>query len=382
MARIARRIPLTISPMFWLVAALIGYVNSQTWMGTLIWMGIILVSVLFHEFGHALTALLFGRHPRIELVAWGGLTYHEGENLSFPKQFLIVFNGPLFGFILFILATLVLQFVPPSNELMLGAVGTLQWVNLFWTLLNLLPVMPLDGGQLLRIVCEAFWGVRGFKYALLTSMAIAIGMSLFFFLYQAFLVGALFFLLGFQSFETWRKSRQLSEKDRDAELKMMIHEAETLLHAGQKERARETLNKILSRTREGMIYLLSTQYLAYLDYEEGRAKEAYELLLPIQGELSSDALCLLHKAAFDQKDYPLVIELGGRCFQTWPSVETALRNAYACASFSQTNAAIGWLQTALKEGLQNIQEVLSQEAFNPIRQDPAFQSFILNIIKN
>ena len=97
MIRIGGRIPVTIYPTFWIVAALIGYVNSFSWMGTLIWMVIIFISVLFHEFGHALTSVLFGKNPRIELVAWGGLTYHEGENLSFPKQFLIVFDGPLLG---------------------------------------------------------------------------------------------------------------------------------------------------------------------------------------------------------------------------------------------------------------------------------------------
>jgi hypothetical protein len=98
MIRIPGRIPVSIYPTFWIVAALIGYVNSMSWMGTLIWMGIIFVSVLFHEFGHALTAVMFGKNPRIELVAFGGLTYHEGENLPFWKQFFIVLDGPLFGF--------------------------------------------------------------------------------------------------------------------------------------------------------------------------------------------------------------------------------------------------------------------------------------------
>jgi stage IV sporulation protein FB len=166
MIKIPGRIPISIFPTFWIVAALIGYVNSLSWIGTLIWMLVIFISVLFHEFGHALTALLFGRHPRIELVAMGGLTYHEGENLPFWKQFLIVFDGPLFGFILFLLSTAMLQFFVITNEALISGLKITQWVNLFWTVLNLVPVMPLDGGQLLRIVCEGFWGVRGFKYAL------------------------------------------------------------------------------------------------------------------------------------------------------------------------------------------------------------------------
>ncbi len=379
MIRIGGRIPITIYPTFWIVAALIGYVNSFSWMGTLIWMVIIFISVLFHEFGHALTSVLFGKNPRIELVAWGGLTYHEGENLSFPKQFLIVFDGPLFGFILFLIATALLQFVTFTNENIAGALHTLQWVNLFWTLLNLLPVMPLDGGQLLRICCEAFWGVRGLKYALLVSMGIAVIMSLFFFLYQAVLVGALFFLLAFQSFDTWRKSKLLSEQDRNADIKKRIKAAEIALHDGRKDEAKEALIDIRTRAKEGITSLLAAQYLAYIYYEEGKSKETYELLLPLRKELSSDALCLLHKAAFDQKDYPLVIELGGTCFQTWPSVETALRNASACAALAQVTPALGWLQTALKEGLENIAEILQEPVFDLIRLDPAFQSFVAHL---
>lgn len=378
MIRIPGRIPIFIYPTFWIVAALIGYVNSFSWMGTLIWIGIIFVSVLFHEFGHALTAVLFGKNPRIELVAFGGLTYHEGENLPFWKQFFIVLDGPLFGFLLFLTATALLAFGSFENETLFTTLKTFQWINLFWTLLNLLPVMPLDGGQLLRIICEGFWGIRGYKYALLASMIVAAAMSLFFFLYQAYLVGAIFFLLAFQSYDTWKKSRFMSSQDRDMELKKKLDLAEKAFHDGDKEGAKEKFETIRKKAKEGMIFLLATQYLAYLAYEEGDSKAAYELLLPIEDELASDALCLLHKAAFDQKNYPLVVKLGGVCFQTWPSVETALRNAYSSALLRDATASIGWLETALKEGLENLQEILAERYFDPIREDPTFKEFIVS----
>ena len=235
--------------------------------------------------------------------------------------------------------------------------------------------MPLDGGQLLRIICEGFWGIRGFKYALFASMLVASGLSLFFFLYQAYLVGAIFFLFAFQSFDSWKKSRFMSQQDRSEKLKKQLDLAEKAFHDGDKERAKEIFQEIRSRAKEGMIYLLATQYLAYISYEEGDAKTTYDLLLPIQDELVSDALCLLHKAAFDQKNYPLVVQLGGVCFQTWPSVETALRNAYAAAAMREAIASVGWLQTALKEGLENLQEILAERYFDPIREDSVFKDF-------
>ncbi|MFI5334925.1 MAG: TPR end-of-group domain-containing protein, partial [Chlamydiales bacterium] len=152
--------------------------------------------------------------------------------------------------------------------------------------------------------------------------------------------------------------------------------AEKTFHDGDKEKAKQLFEEVRTRAKEGMIYLLATQYLAYILYEEGNSKAAYDLLLPIQDELASDALCLLHKAAFDQKNFPLVVQIGGVCFQTWPSVETALRNACAAAVLKNLTACIGWLQTALKEGLENLPEVLQEEYFDGIRQDPTFKEFV------
>jgi hypothetical protein len=74
MIEIPGRIPLAIHPFFWVFAALIGWMNSQTILGTLIWVGIIVVSVVVHEFGHAITAVLFKQKARIQLIALGGVT--------------------------------------------------------------------------------------------------------------------------------------------------------------------------------------------------------------------------------------------------------------------------------------------------------------------
>ena len=141
-------------------------------MGMLIWMGIIFFSVLFHEFGHALTALFFKQEARIQLIALGGVSMFDGPKLKFWQQFLITLNGPLFGFLIFLGATILLQF--NVSPLVFKILKATQVANLFWTIVNLLPVLPLDGGQLLRIVLEGFFGVRGFKAALLIGAITAI----------------------------------------------------------------------------------------------------------------------------------------------------------------------------------------------------------------
>jgi hypothetical protein len=107
MIRIPGKIPITIFGSFWIMAAVIAILlGGADYVRILIWIPVIFISVLFHEFGHALTALLFGRKPRIELVAMGGLTYHDGEKLPYWKQFFITLNGPVFGFMIVIVVFL------------------------------------------------------------------------------------------------------------------------------------------------------------------------------------------------------------------------------------------------------------------------------------
>jgi Zn-dependent protease len=375
------RIPISVHPAFWIFSALIGYFLSQSLIWMLIWMGIIFVSVLIHEFGHALTAALFGQHPRIELVAMGGLTYHDGQKLPFWKQFLIVFDGPLFGFFLYVIADALL-YVPSLAVGMTGALLTnFRNVNLFWTIVNLLPVLPLDGGQLLRIILEAIFGARGFRFALIGSMSIALLASLFFFVAQSFIAGAIFFLLAFQSFDAFRKTRNYSEKDQNVELREKLAQGEELIQQGRKEDALALFQAIRTETKQGMLYSAATQYAALLLYEKGELEPAYEMLLAVRDELTADALCFLHKAAFEHKNYKLVTELSGSSFQTWPTAETALRNAYAHAALSEPTPAVGWLQTAIQQGIGNLNEVLADPSFDPVRKDPGFQDLLASLNK-
>lgn len=376
MIRIPGIIPIAIFPSFWIVAALLGLLLSGGDFAMMfIWIGIIFFSVLIHEFGHALTAKCFGMNPRIELVAMGGLTYHQGEKLPWWKQFLITLNGPIFGFLLAIAAYLLLQ-IPSLSQGYPGLIlHSTQWVNLVWTVVNLVPVMPLDGGQLMRVTLESIFKVKGMRYSLVVSMIIALTISLFFFVTQNFWAGAIFFLFAFENFDAYRRTSNLRESDRNEGLKQAIMDAESLFKSGNKEDALKAFEKIRAASKEGMIYLAATQFAAMLNYEIGKRKEAYEELVPLKDKLDPEGICLLHRLAFEEGDYRVVTELAGTVFQLMPEAETALRNAYACANLSQAEATVGWLQTAFQSGVENLKEIVSEKTFDPIRTHPEFQAF-------
>ena len=59
-----------------------------------------------------------------------------------------------------------------------------------------------------------------------------------------------------------------------------------------------------------------------------------------------------------------------------PSVDVALRNAYASAFLKKPKAAIGWLDAAAREGLQNVSDVLLDKSFDTIRNDPVFERYV------
>jgi hypothetical protein len=225
---------------------------------------------------------------------------------------------------------------------------------------------------LLRIVLEAIFKTNGMRYALFTSMVIALLLSLSSFLYQAFLIGALFFLFAYQSYDAWKKMRSLTDKDRDAKFQSDFEQAEMDFEKGNKESALAVFEKIRFETQGGLLNKLATQYVALLKYEAGKIKEAYDLLYPMRQSLEGDVLYLFHKTAFEVGNFPLVVELSGPCFQAFPSAELALRNALACAQLQDVKPAIGWLEAAFQDEGSGLREVIKDPRFDPIRSDPLF----------
>jgi Zn-dependent protease len=104
-------------------------------------------SVLLHELGHATMAQTFGLGPvSIVLHGFGGITRHRGSRQPW-KDFLVTIAGPAAGLILALVAFLAIAL--PLPELAQSVLWSLVGVNVFWSLFNLLPLFPLDGGQAL-----------------------------------------------------------------------------------------------------------------------------------------------------------------------------------------------------------------------------------------
>jgi len=373
------RIPIRIHPLFWVFAGLIGFLSSYSLVGTLVWIVVILVSVLVHEMGHALTGIAFKQQVNIQLMVFGGATYRQGPRLSLPKEFLLTLNGPLFGLALGGIAYGIRAVWAGPPEIAAYALNIFVWVNFFWTAINLLPILPLDGGHLLRIVCEGIFGAKGASIALLTSVIIGGALAVAAFVVGFFLIGAVFFILTFESFRTWRSFRHVAEVDRDENYQQLYTDGAQQLSSGDTDGALATFEKLRTGTGQGLLFVAASEGAARILAERGEAKQAYDYLHPIRKQISSETLPLYHKVAYQAGDYETAVKVGAECYQVAPGYEVAYINALAHAARHEVEPTIGWLKCAIREGMPDPKRAIHTAEFDSLRFDPTFEEFITGL---
>jgi Zn-dependent protease len=176
-------IPVRVQPIFWLVALMLGAPDgtSPRQIAELaIWMVVLFVSILAHELGHAFAMRGYGRQPSIELWGLGGLTHWgDGPAVTPGKDIVVSLSGPAAGLSLGALLFALTRVAPPAEgSLVEEAVRQALWVNIGWGLVNLVPILPLDGGHVLRSVASWWAGARGRKIAHGVSLLLAVAIVL------------------------------------------------------------------------------------------------------------------------------------------------------------------------------------------------------------
>jgi Zn-dependent protease len=150
--------PIQIQPGFWVVALLLVGSNQRSLPQNLVLVAVVLASILAHELGHAVMAKRAGLEPMIVVHAFGGITnWVPFGPLPRGRAIAIAMAGPGAGILLAGLALALLHALrrslpnAASPELQ-GALLLLAQINAFWSVINLAPVMPFDGGQILALL--------------------------------------------------------------------------------------------------------------------------------------------------------------------------------------------------------------------------------------
>lgn len=117
-------------------------------------------SVLLHELGHSLAAMSQGiKVNSITLFLFGGVASIESESKTPGQAFQVAIAGPLVSFGLFLILGLGSE-VLPTNLLRI-VIEKVAEINLVLGLFNLIPGLPLDGGQVLK---AAIWKITGSRF--------------------------------------------------------------------------------------------------------------------------------------------------------------------------------------------------------------------------
>jgi membrane-associated protease RseP (regulator of RpoE activity) len=154
--------PLRVDPFFFVTAWLIGGRQEPLWM--LVWVLVVLTGVLAHELGHAFAGRRLGLEPWIRLMAFGGMTgWTRQRRLTAGQQIVISAAGPAVGISIggAVLAARFAGVFAGASPAVLQVLDYVLWVNLAWGILNLLPILPLDGGHILSSVAGLVAGRNG-----------------------------------------------------------------------------------------------------------------------------------------------------------------------------------------------------------------------------
>lgn len=210
--------PVRVSWTFWLGSAVLGFeLVEQIDRGLgdespsrlpllLMWAGCVLVSILIHELGHAVAFRQNGIESKIVLYHFGGLaiptrSYSPERGfgaISEASNLWIAFAGPLAQFASAVLVIMIVMstshYVPglpwfldglndtfegqPFDNRLLGVlVYFYLWPSIMWAVFNLVPVWPLDGGQVTRSLMLMFGGTV--EQSLWISIAVAVTIGIY-----------------------------------------------------------------------------------------------------------------------------------------------------------------------------------------------------------
>ena len=157
------------------------------------------ISIVGHELGHALAYRSFGGSAQIMIHAMGGMAVSHGS-FNRKQKIIITAAGPLFGLAMGIICLLLAMFLDLNlmSEYLIKFLNLMIFLNIFWSFFNLLPIIPLDGGQLLgHIMHEKKPVLRGQIGGITAGLA-----ALFLFLILGSIFGAI--LLGYLAYQNFK----------------------------------------------------------------------------------------------------------------------------------------------------------------------------------
>lgn len=257
-------VPVRVHGAFWFTAVLLGFLQygARNPLAIAVWVPIVFLAVLLHEMGHALMGRRFGRRPEVHLLAMGGITtWPAGRQLTHWRSILVSFAGPAVGIVIGGAALAFLIFGPSLGGLAFIALQAVIWTNLGWAIFNLVPILPLDGGQIVAAALDRFFGVRGQRWARLISVIVACALIAYGLAIGSIFLVVMIGMLAMQNYRAWQMESQWSEglqaqararprEPREPEpIDGALRDAWAALEAGDAQKVRRIAEPLVVRAR-------------------------------------------------------------------------------------------------------------------------------------
>jgi Zn-dependent protease len=207
----------------WFLVAVIEINNRRGSYSSVVWNAAeyvaLFVIVLMHEFGHALACRqVGGQANRIVLWPLGGVAFVAPPQRPGATLWAIA-AGPLVNLVLIPVALMVAvasermgwgDSFPDAQHFL----WMMVYINVALLIFNLLPVYPLDGGQILRSLLWFWLGrTRSLKVATIIGFAGAAGLLVTAFYISSIWIGALALFMGITCWRGWKQAGVLSRMD-------------------------------------------------------------------------------------------------------------------------------------------------------------------------
>jgi Zn-dependent protease len=268
------KIPVRVHSGFLWMAAIFGLLDGDLRV-LVAWGLIVFVSVMVHELGHATLVRAYGLEPRIDLHGLGGTTsWSQTRALSNGQRAIISLAGPSAGFLLGGLVALLgrRSFPAFAHDFVYD---TLLWVNVGWGLLNLLPMLPLDGGNVMQQLLQVLTRGRGERPAYVVSIvvsALAVGAALLWrtnaFRWWAALLAASFVA------SNWRALKDLGAREHDAPMREPLERAYAALQRKDAGQVLALARPVALSSKTPPVRAEALQLLAFGFLLEGRVADA------------------------------------------------------------------------------------------------------------
>lgn len=176
----------------------------------LLWVPTLFFSVLIHELGHAgmIGLLGFGRSV-IVLGGFGGVTTNPRDARPW-QNILISLAGPVAGYLL----AVAIQNAFVRSEFLQSDRFFREWsfqlifANKAWAIFNLVPIYPLDGGQIFRNLTMMLTSERNSFVATTWLSMILSGLLVVYGLFSgSFFLASIAFMLLLQNYQNWSSFR-------------------------------------------------------------------------------------------------------------------------------------------------------------------------------